>query len=154
MRTIRISSQLHASFRAELERIVFFNPNQEIVLGTLVDLVRRYGVPAVVEERNGLRFRVDAFGVLQTLYAFDDTDHPERLAGVAMFTRFRRTSMVVLHLALHEDYTSRGRWADEGVLAKLIFAIRRLSTRTRGVRALRILYPREARFDLGSRAKT
>jgi hypothetical protein len=148
MRNIRISSLLGGSFRDELERIVFFNPEQGLITRTLVDLVRRYGVPAIVDESDYLRFRVDAFGMLQTLYAIDGTETPERLVGVAMFTRARRDSMLVLHLAVHEDYTSQGKWSSEAVVARLIAAIRDLSLRTRGVRSLRILYPHEMRLAL------
>jgi hypothetical protein len=152
MRKIRILSQLRGSFREELERIVFFNPEQTLVTGTLVDLVRRYGIPAVVEEGDCLRFRVNAFGMLQTLYAIDSTENPERLVGVAMFTRIKRSTMVVLHLAVHEDYTSHGKWRSEGVVAQLITAIRSLSLRTRGVRTLQVLYPHEIRFELRASA--
>jgi hypothetical protein len=148
MRNVRISSVLGRSFRDELERIVFFNPEQDLITGRLVDLVHRYGVPVIIEDGGCLRFRVEAFGRLQTLYALDCTEPPERLVGVAMFTRPKRNSIVVLHLAAHEDYTSRGKWSGEVVVAQLIGAIRDLSLRTRGVRNLRILYPHEILFDL------
>jgi hypothetical protein len=151
MRNIRISSLLSRSYRDEVERIVFFNPEQGLVTGTLVDLVHRYGVPAIVEDGEHLRFRASAFGVLQTLYAMDSSEQPERLVGVAMFTRTRRSTMLVLHLAVHEDYTSRGKWGSETVVAQLFNAIRNLSLRTRGVRSLRILYPHDVRFDLRPR---
>ncbi len=111
MRTIRVSSQLGKSFRDELERLVFFNPEQWLVTPTLIDLVRRQGVPAIVEDEDRLRFQVQAFGMVQTLYAVDSTDGAERLVGVVMFTRAKRGTMLVLHLAIHEDYTSRGQWA-------------------------------------------
>lgn len=148
MRDIRISSCLPCSFREDLERIVFFNPGQGEITGTLVDQVRRQGVPVIVEDGDHLRFRVRAFGMLQTLYAIDSTCDPERLVGVAMFTRVRRKTMVVLHLAVHESYSSRGEWSGEAVVAQLIAAIHELSLRTRGVRSLRILYPHEIRIDL------
>jgi len=151
MRKTRISSRLGRSFRDQLEQIVFFNPEQGLVTPALIKLVRRQGVPAIVEEGERLRFRVDAFGMVQTLYAIDSTDEPERLAGVVMFTRVKRNSMVVLHLAIHEDYTSQGRWASEGVVAQLVGAVRNASLRTRGITTLRILYPRETRFDLRAR---
>ncbi len=150
MRDIRITSQLHRSYRDELERIVFFNPEQGLITRTLVDLVRRYGVPSIVEDGDQLRFRASAFGMLQTLYAMDSTDQPERLVGLAMFTRTKRGSMLVLHLAVHEDYTSRGKRGGAAVVARLFTAIRNLALRTRGVRSLRILYPHDVRFDLGT----
>lgn len=149
MRNIRISSLLGASFRDELERIVFFNHEQNLITGRLVDLVHRYGVPEIVNEGDRLRFRLSALGTLQTLYALDATEEPERLVGVAMYTRLRRTSIVVVHLAAHEDYTSRGKWSGEAVVAQLISAIRALALRTHGVKTLRVLYPHEIRFELG-----
>ena len=63
MRQIRVSSLLPASYRDELERIVFFNPKQGLVTAPLVESVRRYGVPSIVEEEDRLRFRVSAFGL-------------------------------------------------------------------------------------------
>jgi hypothetical protein len=154
MRDIRLSSMLGRAFRGELERIVFFNPEQNLIIGTLVDLVRRYGVPEVVEADGGLRFRLKGLGMVQTLYAFDGTAGPERLVGVAMFTRLRRRNLVVVHLAVHEDYTSRGKWSSAAVVAQLITAIRKAGLRTRGVKSLIILYPHEIRFDLDSGRET
>jgi hypothetical protein len=148
MARIRVSSLLPASLRDELERIVFFNPEQEAVAAPLVKSIHRYGVPTIVEEHGGLRFHVRAVGPVQTLYAFDDSTVPPRLVGVAMFTRERRVSVVVLHLAAHEDYTAKGRWAKAWVVPHLIAAIRDASLRTRGVRKLHILYPHETHLAL------
>lgn len=154
MRNIRLSSMLGSSYRDELERIVFFNPEQNLITRTLVDLVRRYGVPEIVEHAGGLRFRSRGLGMLQTLYAFGGPDEAEHLLGVAMFTRLKRSNLVVVHLAVHEDYTSRGKWSSEAVVAQLIRAIRKAGLRTRGVKSLRILYPHEIRFDLDSGRET
>jgi hypothetical protein len=148
MRKIRLASLLPSSFRDELERIVFFNPEQNSVEKPLVASLHRYGIPSIVEEDGCLRFRVNAFGMLQTLYAFDETEEIPRLVGVAMFTRERRASMVVLHMAVHEDYTSQGKWTEVGVVAQLVSAIRGVALRTHGIRSLRILYPHEIRFEL------
>ncbi len=154
MRNIRISSELRGSFRKELERIVFFNPEQSLITGRLVDLVHRYGVPEIVEEDDRLRFRATTLGILQTLYAFDATEAQERLVGVAMFTRVRRSTIVVVHIAAHEDYTSRGKWSSEAVVVRLVTVIRKLAMRTRGVNDLQILYPHETRLDVRSAGKT
>jgi len=151
MRKIRVSSLLAVSFRDELERIVFFNPEQELVTAPLLASVQRYGIPSIVEDGASLRFRVTSFGPLQTLYALDESEEPERLAGVAMFTRESATSIVVLHLAAHEDYTSLGKWADVAVVAQLVSAIRNAAMRTHGIRTLRLLYPHELRLQVRPR---
>ena len=148
MRKIRLTSVLAVAFRDELERIVFFNPEQSAVAAPLVESVHRYGVPEIVEEDDCLRFRVQAFGLLQTLYALDETESPAALVGVAMFTRDRQRNLLVLHIAAHEDYTSQGKWAAVGVVGQLIAAVREAALRTSGIRTLRILYPHEIRFEL------
>ncbi len=147
VRTIRVSSVLPSSFRDELERVVFFNPEQALVAPRLVELVHRYGIPAVVEEEGRLRFRLPTFGPLQTLYALDETEGP-RLAGVAMFTRDGPATLTVVHLAAHEDYSSRGKWAAAAVVPRLVNAIRAVAARTHGVHRLRILYPHETELVL------
>jgi hypothetical protein len=148
MRKIQVSSLLPVSFREELERIVFFNHEQNLVTAPLVDSLHRYGIPAIVEEAGCLRFRVNAFGRLQSLYALDETDQPSRLVGVAMFFRESPTSIALLHLAAHEDYTSQGRFARVGVVARLVAEIRGACLRTHGINTLRILYPRQVKLDL------
>lgn len=153
MRTIRIASELAAIFREELERIVFFNPEQRTVAAGVVESVHRYGVPSIFEEAGQLRFAVRAFGPLQTLYALDETERTPQLVGVLMFTREHATSMVVLHLAAHEDYTSHGKHAAAAVVARMVAAVRDVALRTHGVRRLRFLYPHELRLKLRHRAR-
>ena len=148
VRTIRVASTLSIGYRPELERIVFFNPEQNQVTVPLVASVRRYGIPETIESAASLRFRVRAFGEVQTLFALDDTEGVPRLAGVVMFTRESTESMLVLHLAIHEHYTARGAHARAGVTGRLLAAVRRLSMRTRGVESLRMVYPRPVRVAL------
>ena len=151
MRKIRVSSVLAPSFRDELEHIVFFNPGQELVKVPLLESIHRYGVPSIVEEHDCLRFRVASFGILQTFYAIDDTETPARLAGVAMFTRHKRNSILIVHLAAHEHYAAKGKWARASVVGHLVAAIRAACLRTRGVHSLCIPYPHEVRLDLRTR---
>lgn len=147
-RRIRLSSELASAFRDELERIVFFNPAQSSVTAHLVASVHRFGAPSIVEERDRLRFRVSALGMLQTLYALDETDGEPRLVGVAMFMRDGPATIAVLHLALHEDYTAHGKWAASAVVGRLLGAIRGAALRTHGIRTLRIPYPHEIEIAL------
>ena len=48
---------LPIEYRVELERIVFFNPDQSRVKESLVVSVRRYGVPSIVEDGPHLRLK-------------------------------------------------------------------------------------------------
>jgi hypothetical protein len=139
---------LPTAYRDELDRIVFFNPEQSRVTTPLLDSVQRYGVPLVVEDGALLRFCVPAFGTVQSLYAFDESEQTARLVGVVMFVRETADTMLLLHLAVHEDYASGGNRADAWVAPRLLAAVRSACRRTRGVTTLRMLYPHEAQVRL------
>lgn len=150
---LRFSSVLPVSYRDELERIVFFNPQQSRFMTPLLAAVNRYGVPTIIEENGCLRLGVPAFESIQTLYALDDeVGATPLLAGVAMFVRESDDTMLVLHLAMHQDYTADGPKADEWVAARLMSTVRDISQRTRGINTIRLLYPREVRFEIGRRS--
>ena len=153
MQTIRFTSVLPVSYRDELERVVFFNPNQDRVAVPLVDVVRRYGVPSIVEDGGTLRFRVPAFGLVQSLYALDETEQPLRLAGVAMFMRESADTMLLLHLAVHEAYAFGGAFVQAWVTPRLLAVVRRACLRVRGLETLRMLYPQEIQIRLQTAAK-
>jgi hypothetical protein len=152
VQTIRFTSVLPVSYRDELERIVFFNPNQDRVVAPLVDAVRRYGVPSIVEDGETLRFRVPAFGLVQSLYALDEAEQPLRLAGVVMFVRESADTMLLLHLAVHEAYAIGGPFVQAWVTPRLLAAVRRTCLQTRGISNLRMLYPHQVQVRLESTA--
>jgi hypothetical protein len=139
-RRIRVSSLLPPPYRDELERIVFFNPEQDKVAKPVVTLVSRYGVPTIAEEADTLRFHLRGFRGIQSLYALDETATPAVLAGVVMFVREDDKTMLLLHLAVHEQYTARGKHRQAWVALRLVGAVRAICARTKGVKRLRILY--------------
>ena len=143
---------LPVSYREELERIVFFNPEQGRVTTSLLDSVRRYGVPSIVEDGSFLRFSVPGFGTIQSLYALDESAQPVQLAGVVMFVRETADTMLLLHVAVHEDYAAGGVRADAWVTPQLMAAVRSACRRTHGITTLRMLYPRESQVRLKSTA--
>jgi hypothetical protein len=140
---LAFSSVLPLAYRDELERIVFFNPLQAKVARAIVDTVHQFGVPSILEEEGNLRFRVPAFGAVQTLYALDLTDEPASLVGVAIFVRESHDTMLVLHVAVHEDYALGGPKSDELVTSRLLTTVRSACQHIRGITRLRLLYPHE-----------
>lgn len=134
---------LPIAYRDELERIVFFNPEQDRVTKSIIDSVHRYGVPLIVEEEATLRFRVPAFGPVQTLYALDTDLQPARLAGVVMFMRASLDTLLLLHLAVHEDYGARGIHSGMWVTPRLLTTVRSACRRVRGITCMRLPYRHE-----------
>jgi hypothetical protein len=145
---VRFSSMLRASYRDHVEGIVFSNPEQARGTELLLASVKRYGVPAIVEDGPLLRFALPAFQGVQSLYALDESEEPARLAGVAMFAREAPDTIVIFHLAVDPEYLASGGKAGAWVGARLISTVRAICLRTRGVTSLRVLYPREKVFHL------
>jgi hypothetical protein len=139
---------LPIAYRDELERIVFFNPEQDRVTESIIDSVHRYGVPLIVEEEETLRFRVPAFGPVQTLYALDSEEQPARLAGVVMFFRESLDTVLFLHMAVHEDYGAEGVHSEMWVTPRLLTTVRNACRRVRGITCMRLLYPHEVQVKL------
>ncbi len=149
VRDIRISSILPVSYRDELERIVFFNPEQSKVATSLVAAVGRYGVPTISEETDCLRFHLRAFREIQSLFALDESETPAVLVGAVMFVREQKDKMLLLHLAVHEKYSARGERAGAWVALRLVAAVRSACARTKGIDSLCILYPGERNIPIG-----
>jgi hypothetical protein len=147
--SVFLSSVLPLAHRDELERIVFFNPQQSRFIDPVLAAVNSYGVPAIVEERDRLRLSVPAFPSIQTLYALDGPRQTAELVGVTAFVRETADSMLLLHVAVHQDYSTDGPKADEWLPVRLVSAVRDICRRTRGITWLRVLYPKHARYPLG-----
>ncbi len=147
-RRIRVSSLLSPSYRDELERIVFFNPEQGKVEKPVVTLVSRYGVPAVAEQADTLRFHLRGCRDIQSLFALDETNRPAVLAGVVMFVRESLEAVLLLHLAVHEDYGSGGIHSESWVTPRLLATVRSACKRVRGITCLRLTYPHEIQVRL------
>lgn len=132
---------------------MFFNQEQPAVEEALIRAVRRYGVPTIIENGPHLRLRVPAFPSVQSLYSLDDAGAGGStvLAGAAIFVRESLESVLVLHLAVHEDYSARGAHAGLLLAPRLLAAVRDCFRRTRGVAELRLCYPRPARIPLTGR---
>lgn len=143
VRKLVFSSQLPLAERDRLEDMVFFNRDQEKVRAQILACVQKYGVPAIVEDGPWLRFRVPGFSAVQSLYALDVARDADTVAGVAMFVRESSETMLLLHLAVHEEYTADGAAGEQWVAPQLIAALRAICLQTRGVGELRLLYPRE-----------
>jgi len=75
-----------------------------------------------------------------------------RLAGMVVFVRETADTMLLLHVAVHEDYAGGGDRADAWVTPRLMAAVRSACRRTRGITKLRLLYPHEAQVRLESTA--
>lgn len=134
------SSVLTDSHHDELTELVFFNRQQDRVREGIVDAIERYGVPELVTRSGTLRFTVGRLGEVQALYALDTSARRSRLAGVMLYARTAPDRVVLLHIGLSPEYSSRGPRSDALLALKLIEQLKKSCAAIKGVETIEILY--------------
>ena len=83
-----------------------------------------------------LRVRVDKLKEVQTLFALAD----DTLVGVLVYSRIDAACLAVIHLAVAEDYSTRGRFAQQMLVMRMVEVLRSNARRIKGIETVRLLY--------------
>lgn len=134
MSEIAFTSVLGPEHKQELERLLFFNDNQAKVSDAVMQVAGRYGTPRVQVVAERLRVGLESVQP-QTLFAVRRTGAGVEPVGVMVYTR-EGDALVVLFLAVHEHYASRGPKADQRLLMRMTGELRALAQRVRGIASL------------------
>ncbi len=137
---IRFSSVLGNEYRDELENLMFFNPQQNKAQAGISHAIREYGVPNVVEDNGRLRISVEGLPQSQALYALDLSEETPVLAGVMVYMRTDPENLVLLHIAVKEDYSRTGLYADEMLVLRFMTQLRSIARRIKGIRSITLKY--------------
>lgn len=127
---LRYTSTLKPKYGNELERLMFFNPGQQTALAAIVDSLKRFGSPSVYDDNGCLRVRVDKLDEVQTLFAMDG----DTLVGVLVYSRVLHECLTVIHIAVGQDYSSHGKFAQN-----MLELLRNSARRIKGVETIRIM---------------
>jgi hypothetical protein len=140
MNEIIFASRLPAACREELESLMFFHPGQTQVSGAIDEAIEVYGVPQVTEDGGYLRLRVgEAFDV-QNLFALVGSGEKTELAAAAIYLRTDIETIVLLHIAVKEEYSFAGGQPQEMVTMKTLTKLREIARQIKGVRHIEVLY--------------
>ncbi len=137
---IRFTSILGLEYREDLEELMFFNPQQRKALTGINHTIAEYGVPNVVEANKRLRISVEGLPESQTLFALDDSAKKPILAGVMVYMRTDPENLVLLHIAVKEDYSRSGIYGDEMLVLRFMTQLRDIAKRIRGIRSITLKY--------------
>ena len=137
---IKFSSILGYEYLEELEDLLFFNPQQRRALSGINHSISEYGVPNIITDRGCLRIKVDSLPESQTLYALDFSLEKPVLAGVMVYVRSDVENIVLLHIAVKEDYSRTGKHANKILVFRLMTQLRLIAKRIKGVRAITLKY--------------
>lgn len=137
---VAFTSSLAAEHRDDIERLLFFNGNQAKVARSIGLVTQRYGMPRIRVVADRLRIGLDPHEP-QTLFAVERDADDEHAIGIAVYVR-EGDALVVLFVAVDESYSSRGEYAEVGLLRRLIAELQAAARRVRGIAAVTVYFGR------------
>jgi hypothetical protein len=137
------SSTLAQSRRDELADLMFHNVEQHRFRDDIVNAIDLYGVPEIVVENGSLRFSVEKLGVVQALFALDGDLLTGALVGVVLYARVSEEKIVLLHVGVDANYTSKSSASQRFLVMRLITRLRRIAAQIKGVNCVEVLYGRQ-----------
>lgn len=133
---LRFTSALQREYSDALEQLMFFNPGQQSALAAIVDSVEMFGTPSVYADGDRLRVKVAKLQDVQTLFALAENS----LVGVLVYSRVDASCLAVIHLAVDQDYSTRGRFAEQMLVMRMLQVLRSSARRIKGIETVRMLY--------------
>lgn len=130
------TSKLQPEYRHELEQLLFFNSAQHTAQSAIVDSIEVYGEPFIDDDGDRLRVNVKKLDEVQTLFAFDGN----RLVGLLIYSRISYERLVVIHIAVHENYSQGGKFARKMLALRISKQLRKCARSIKGVEFVRIMY--------------
>lgn len=140
MARLYFASLLEKEFLERLEQLMFFNPQQGIVSPDIIRSMERFGEPAIIVEGDYLIVKIGDFPDAQTLFALFDDGEIVVLAGILIYIRTSIKELYVLQIAVREEWSISGKYADYNLLPKMIGRLREIAQRLRGVGAIIFSY--------------
>ena len=130
------TSILKPKYRQELEHLLFFNSAQHVAHLAIEDSIEMFGEPFVVSDGGRLRVNVKKLDEVQTLFTLDG----DKLAGVLIYSRVSYERIVVIHIAVHEDYSSCGQFAHKKLVLLMCQQLRKSARNIKGIKFIRMMY--------------
>jgi len=137
---ISFSSSVKTDYREDLESLLFFNPSQRKYGSGIGKCLKEFGAPGIVTKNDRLCIRVGQIPDVQVLFAFENNQgETSPLIGAIIFYRTDQQNIVVLHIAVRQEYCirhSHGRM----LVTELLKEVRRVAHLMRGVKWITIRY--------------
>jgi hypothetical protein len=143
MSKIIFSSVLNSDYYDDLEKLMFFNPQQEKVRNEVISAVERYGQPKIYRDGDRLRIGVGSFSMVQALFALNGQKADRELLGMIAYMRENPDNMAILHIVVREDYSAVGIHSNEMLLMHLIDRVREIAAKIKGISCVTLAYKSE-----------
>ncbi len=145
---IGFTSVLDDAYLEELEKLLFFNPQQNKILTGINESIADYGVPNIYVDRGRLRVGIENLPGAQTIFALEDGAGEPSLVGVMVYSRVDLENLVLLHIAVREEYSRFGARSDVGLVNKMMSQLRAIARKLNGVRSIHLKYSKGLVFPV------
>jgi hypothetical protein len=145
---IGFTSVLGSEYLDDLEKLLFFNPQQNKTLTGINESIADYGVPNIYVDQGRLRIRLENLPGSQTVFALEDSSQNPTLVGVMIYSRIDLENIVLLHIAVREEYSRFGARADVGLVNRMMAQMRSIAKKLSGVRSIHLKYAKGLVFPV------
>jgi len=132
---LHYTSVLKADYSDALEHLLFFNPGQEHAYPAIVDSLKLFGAPKIVNDKGNIRVKVEKLDEVQSLFAMDD----DKLVGALVYSRVAYEHIAVIQIVVDNDYAHNGRFAERMLVMRMLELLRSNARRIKGIDAICLL---------------
>ncbi len=134
-----VSSTLPPQYRPRVERLVFFNRQQERRRDHIVCALGLYGQPQIAAPPAGVSVWLDGPHSTQCLFALMRRRSQLIVCGVIVYARPSDDEVAIVHVAI-SNFLSQGSPKAEAVVRHLIRQVRNVAHQVRGIEWIRMPY--------------
>lgn len=149
----RFVSAVDREHSGAVERLFFFHPRQQGLIGPIRRSVEAWGTPEILQRDNRIYLGIPQHDA-QCLFACHRRREPQRPVGVVLYLRTRPEVLTLLHLAVGPDYAHDGAHGDLGLAQRLVSEVRHLGRRIAGVRRVQLPYSEGRYLPVVARPRT
>ncbi len=135
---IYFKSKINSDYLDELESLMYFNSQQRKVISGIESAIEKYGLPKIKNENEKLKITLEKIENPQTIFAFDN----DNLVGLIIFYRETIDNIVILHIAIAEQYSIIYNKSFSLAIA-LIEELKRKAKNIKGVKSISIYYKKD-----------
>jgi hypothetical protein len=137
MNNFKFSSTVHPQYNELLEKLIFFNYHQSLYEAEIVRAIEKYGELRIVTGEQGLSIKLGAQFDSQCIFA----SYGPILIGVLVYAKNTLENNVhVIHIAVAEEYSSRGKYARMQALTKMIDHLKDTVRKIKGINTITLEY--------------
>lgn len=136
MPSFHFSATINETYYDALEKLFYFNPGQSRYYNRIVETVETFGQPRIVRINGMLTMKVE--GLPENACVF--VCHGNRLVGVTIYFKEKKTILNILHFAIDTTYVLQNSKDSSMLIGIIIEEIKRIAQKDPDIAHIKIPY--------------